>query len=56
MQIRWLIVLGIRLFGDSENLQYRRGHLPTLGGVLADEGTCKQALSAVQMMKQIAMT
>ena len=56
MQICWLIVLGIPLFGDSENLRYHRGHLLTLGGVLADEDTCKQALSVVQMMKQIAMT
>ena len=56
MQICWLIVLDILLFGDSKNLRCHRGHLPILGGVLADEDMCKQALSVVQKMKQIAMT
>ena len=55
MQIGGLIVLDILQFGGSENRRYRRGHLLTLGGVLADEGKCKQALSVVEMMKQKAM-
>ena len=56
MRIDGQIVLDILQFGDSENLRCRLGHLLTLGGVLAGEGKCKQALLVVQTMKQKAMT